>query len=243
MTGNPFDRRIRAVWAEHFGCDVTDTEQPGTSIIAREALAGTGAVHIWNIGARAFAECDPALAPALMQLAANRRPDALLTAHAVQDAWGAGRIGSIDAGLIFHVRPDDLIRRTPEPPLILRRLTPGDTGLVQALNNACTPEEADEGYVAADHEIAFACLDGDYAVSVVSGYRRNGFMDMGSLTHPAYRGRRLAPAALAAACDVTFEIGMIPQYRCDALNTASRRVAEVSGFTACFTNETISVIG
>jgi len=218
-----FDRTIRRIWAEYFGADVTETERPGTSIIARDRLAGTGAVHIWNIGMRAFAEVDPELAGPLARLIAELGPDALLPARLLGDVWEP-----TGAALIFHLRPDDLIRRTPEPPLTLRRLT---------------PEEADEGYVAADHEVAFACLDGDRAVSVVSGYRRNGFMDMGSLTHPAYRGRRLAPAALAAACDVTFEIGMIPQYRCDALNIASRRVAEVAGFTACFTNEAISVIG
>jgi RimJ/RimL family protein N-acetyltransferase len=78
---------------------------------------------------------------------------------------------------------------------------------------------------------------------VVSGYRRNGFMDMGSLTHPAYRGRRLAPAALAAASALTFELGLIPQYRCDAHNTASRRVAEVTGYTLYFTNEALTVTG
>jgi len=237
-TDAAFDRTIRRIWAEYFGADVTETERPGTSIIARDRLAGTGAVHIWNIGMRAFAEVDPELAGPLARLIAELGPDALLSARLLGDVWEP-----TGAALIFHLRPDDLIRRTPEPPLTLRRLTPEDAGLVQALNDACTPEEADEGYVAADHEVAFACLDGDRAVSVVSGYRRNGFMDIGSLTHPAYRGRRLAPAALAAACDVTFEIGMIPQYRCDALNIASRRVAEVAGFTACFTNEAISVIG
>ena len=237
-TDAAFDRTVRRIWAEYFGADVTATERPGTSIIVRDRLAGMGAVHIWNIGLRAFAEVDPELAGPLARLIAELGPDARLSARGLPDAWGPA-----GAALIFHLRPDDLIRRTPEPPLTLRRLTPEDAGLVQALNDACTPEEADEGYVAADHEVAFACLDGDRAVSVVSGYRRNGFMDMGSLTHPAYRGRRLAPAALAAACDVTFQIGMIPQYRCDALNTASRRVAEVAGFTACFTNEAISVIG
>lgn len=237
-----FDRRIRQTWAEHFGSDESLTGRPGTSIIARERLAGTGAIHIWNIGAHAFVEADPALVSSLERLIADLRPGASFTARRVHDAWGADRVGFVGTALVFHLRPEDLIRRLPEPPIALRRLTPDDVALVEALNEACTPDEADDGYVAADHEIAFACLDGDRAVSVVSGYRRNGFMDMGSLTHPNYRGRRLAPAALAAASAEAFEIGLIPQYRCDVENVASRRVAEVTGYTLHFTNEAMTII-
>jgi len=243
MIDVPFDRSIRRIWADYLGCGPADTGLPGTSIVPRDGLAGTGAVHIWRIGQRAFAESDPVLAGPLTELLAHLEPDVVLTARHMRDAWGSERVGPSGGALAFYLRPENLVRREPMPPITLRRLTPKDAGLVQALNDACTPEEADEGYVAADHEIAFACMDGDRAVSVVSGYRRNGFMDMGSLTHPAYRGKRLAPAALAAACGLTFEIGLIPQYRCDVLNAASRRVAEVTGFKQCFTSEQISVIG
>jgi RimJ/RimL family protein N-acetyltransferase len=243
MKTDLFDHRILQTWAEHFGRDVSVTGQPGTSIVAREPLAGTGAVHIWNIGAHVFVEADPAHAASLEQFMTELGARSLLTARALQEVWGQDRVGSTGAALIFHLRPGELVGWTPEPPLTLRRLTVEDDDLVQALNAACTPEEADEGYVSAGDEIAYACLDGDRAVSVVSGYRRNGFMDMGSLTHPAYRGRRLAPAALAAASALTFELGLIPQYRCDAHNTASRRVAEVTGYTLYFTNEALTVTG
>jgi hypothetical protein len=115
----------------------------------------------WNIGAHAFVDVDPALAASLEQLTTELGPHALLTARAVLDAWGQDRVGSTGDALIFHLRPEELKSRTPEPPLTLRRLTPDDAALVQALNAACTPEEAEEGYVAADHEIALACCDGD----------------------------------------------------------------------------------
>jgi hypothetical protein len=199
MMRDAFDRRIRQTWAEHYGCGVSVTGQPGTSIVAREGLAEAGAIHIWNIGAHAFVDVDPALAASLERLTTELGPHALLTARAVLDAWGQDRVGSTGDALIFHLRPEELKSRTPEPPLTLRRLTPDDAALVQALNAACTPEEAEEGYVAADHEIAFACCDGDRAVSVVSGYRRNGFMDMGSLTHPPTGGQRARSLAAASA--------------------------------------------
>jgi len=241
MIDEAFEQRVRRVWAAHFGCPVDDLARGGTTVVPRERLTRTGALHIVHVGARAFAEIDPRLVDETISLLDRLGHDTRLTARVLGDGWGGDRLALADAGLVFHLHPDDLVRRQPPSGLTLKFLKAEDQPPLDELNEHCAPEEVNDAYVHAGDEIAFACLDGTRAVSAGSGYRRNGFMDMGVITHPGYRGRRLAPAVLAALSEASQERGWIPQYRCDQTNGASRRVAETTGYTLFFTTETVQL--
>jgi len=102
---------------------------------------------------------------------------------------------------------------------------------MQALHNACSPDEVDEGFVEVTHEIAFGCFCGETLAAAASGYTRTGFMDIGVLTHPAHRRHGLGRAVVGALADwSSAAAGAIPQYRCRGANLASRRVAESLNF-------------
>ena len=125
------------------------------------------------------------------------------------------------------------------PPFTLRQLTPADAAAMALLHQACPPEDVDEGYVETDHEIAAGCFAGDRLVAAASGYIRAGFMDLGVLTHPAYRRLGLGKAAVAALCEWTLAREMISQYRCNVNNLGSHGVALGLNFRFYFRQESL----
>ena len=164
---------------------------------------------------------------------------ASLSGDDLQRAWGDGMIASRDTGLVHYLFPADYRPCPAPPPFTLRQLTPADAAAMALLHQACPPEDVDEGYVEVDHEIAAGCFAGDQLVAAASGYTRAGFMDLGVLTHPAYRRLGLGKAAVGALCEWTLAREMIPQYRCNVNNIGSHGVAKGLNFRLHFRQESL----
>jgi RimJ/RimL family protein N-acetyltransferase len=241
MTIQDFNKQVEALWAGHFGCPAKDFGREGTTLLPREGMQGENMVHIVYIRKRAMAEIDPAAQGDIERALAAVGGSAVLSSELLARAWGATRITDVDAGLIFHLRPGDLVRGELEPPFSLRRLAGEDQPALDALRGRCTAPEIEDAYVEIEHEIAWGCFAGGQPVSVGSAYRRNGFMDYGVLTEPEFRGQGLARQVVCALADDTLERGLIPQYRCNRVNKPSRRVAEAAGFTLYYTTESMKL--
>jgi len=239
MASTQFRNEVGRIWAEHFGCSPDILSRPGSTFISRQKLASSGAVYITHILAHAFVELGPSLGEEFGQSLlgiAERNP---LSASLVSDVVPTDRLVSVDRGLIFHLEPGRLIEHTPQDGIDRRFLEQGDAQALSQLFDACDAGEVDDAFVAVGHEIAVGCLEGERIVSAGSGYRLNRFMDLGVLTHPAHRGRRLAPSVVAALCASASKLGVVAQYRCDVTNPSSRRVAEQRGFTKFWDTESI----
>jgi GNAT superfamily N-acetyltransferase len=226
-------------WAAYYGLAAEEIGRQGTTLFDRERLAGSGAVHLVHVGERTLAEIDPGLRPDLEYLLASSGADARLSAVLLRQAWGDRCLLSADAGHVFHLDPADWAR--PEAPagVELRPLGEGDRADLDRLKADCAPDEVDDAFVETDHEIAFGCFAGSGAVCAGSGYRRNGFMDLGILTHPGHRRRGLASSVVAALSGAAIAAGWIPLYRCDQGNLASKGVAGASAFTWFFGSESL----
>lgn len=241
MSAKDFDRRVESLWATHFGCAAEDFAREGTTLVPRDRLIGQRVTHIVYIHRRAVAELDPDLEWDLRAILERTGGGSVLSSELLVRAWGKERIAEDEAGLIFHLRPGHLVRPELDPKIALRRLTAGDQADLDALRKRCTDYEIDDAFVEIEHETAWGCFRGAELVAVGSAYRRNGFMDFGVLTDPAQRGLGLARHIVCALADDSLERGMIPQYRCNRVNQASRRVAEAAGFTLYFTTESVKL--
>ena len=241
MTSERFDDRVAEIWSAHYGCRRQDLERAGTFMVPRERLTDSGAVHIVHILSSACAEVDPQLHADLDRLLAQRGEGTVLTGELLKISVPTGRLLSADRGFIFHLEPDHLIARLPKPPITLRPLTESDQLALLELFGRCQPSEVEDAYIEVDHEIACGCFEGDQMVAAASGYRRSGFIDLGVLTDPSFRGRRLAPAMVAALSHECTAKNLIAMYRCDQTNGASRRVAVASGFTQYFVTESLTL--
>jgi RimJ/RimL family protein N-acetyltransferase len=243
MSIGDFNRQVEALWAAHFGCAREDFGREGTTLLPRDRLQGGNVIHIIYIRKHALAEIDPALKEALASVLQGAGEKAVLSSELLLRTWGKERIGEVDAGLIFHLRPGELVRPAMDVQFTLRRLTGEDQSALEALRARCTEHEIDDAYVEIDHDLAWGCFRGEQLVAVGSAYPRNGFMDYGVLTDPELRGQGLARHVVSALADDTVERGLIPQYRCNRANKASRRVAEAAGFTLYYTTESVKLKG
>jgi GNAT superfamily N-acetyltransferase len=241
MSLKDFNRQVDALWAAHFGCEPAAFDREGTSLLPRDHLRGERLVHIVYVRKHALTELDPALEAELRGAMASLGPGIVLSSELLRRAWGDSRLAEVESGLIFHLRPGDLVRPELDWQFTMRRLSSDDEPALNALRQRCTEYEIDDAYVEIGHEIAWGCFKALQLTAVGSGYRRNGFMDYGVLTDPDFRGQGLARHVVSALADDTYERGFIPQYRCNRVNKASRRVAEAAGFTLYFTTESVKL--
>ena len=239
MNRDAFDQAIYRNWAAHFGCPVETLQRRGTTVLPLDRYAGQKLVALWYVGEHAFIQLDPAYTDQVGRVLAQHPPGASLSGDDLQRAWGAGMIASRDTGLVHYLFPADYKPCPAPPPFTLRQLTPADAAAMALLHQACPPEDVDEGYVEVDHEIAAGCFAGDQLVAAASGYTRAGFMDLGVLTHPAYRRLGLGKAAVGALCEWTLAREMIPQYRCNVNNLGSHGVAVGLNFQFYFRQESL----
>ena len=236
---DPFDRRILSNWADYFGCSVADLRQPDTVLVPRERRApGTG-VHIWYIDEHAFVEVDHSLVDAIKPALQDLPAGAVLTPQDVQAALGPERVAELTTGLVCYLQTGELRRPEVDGAFEIRQLTPADAEHMETLHNASPAADVEEAFVEVDHLIACGAFAGDQLVAAASGYVSRGFLDLGVLTHPDFRQQGLGKAVTAELCCWAFDRNMIPQYRHEAGNAASRGVAEALGFTPYFKQESV----
>jgi GNAT superfamily N-acetyltransferase len=241
MSLKEFNRQVDSLWAAHFACDPGAFDREGTTLVPRDHLRGENLIHIVYIRKHALAEFDPALEADLRAVIDGLGPGAVLSSELLRRLWGQARLIEIESGLIFHLRPGNLVRPELDWQFTMQRLTSDDEPGLNALRQRCTEYEIEDAYVEIGHEIAWGCFKALQLTAVGSGYRRNGFMDFGVLTDPDFRGQGLARHVVCALTDDTDARGLIPQYRCNRVNKASRRVAEAAGFTLYFTTESVKL--
>lgn len=236
-----FNAQVENLWSAYFGCDAEELGHEGTTLLPLERLKGSRLIHIVYIRKRALVEIDPRLQAEVEGVLKKVGPKSVLSSEMLQRTWGGARIAEVDAGLVFHLRPGQLVRPELDPRFVLRLLVEADRPALDALRGSCAGPEVEEANVEIEHEIGWGCFTGGRLVAVGSGYRRNGFMDYGVLTDPEFRGQGLARHVVCALTDDTLERGLIPQYRCTRVNRASRRVAEAAGFTLYYTTEGVTL--
>jgi RimJ/RimL family protein N-acetyltransferase len=229
-------------WANHFHCPVNTLQQPGATLLPAEKYAGDKVIALWQIAHRTFVEHDPAYSGALERVLAGRGATARLEAVDLVRSWGGKAFSGHDVNLIHYLYPPDLPAREPPAPLELRQLTLADAAAMDALHEANTAEDVDDGYVEVTHEVAFGCFHGELLAAASSGYRRAGFMDIGVLTHPGFRERGLGKAVAGALCVWCAEHRVIAQYRCNTTNKASHALAKALNFRLFFHSESLWLV-
>jgi len=239
MDRHAFDTAVYEKWADRYHCTIEDLKRPGTEIIPEEDFANSNAIHIWTIGKRAFARVDPAYeALARRALAAQPEGTALAADH-VATAVIPHSIRKIEDNLLFYLHPAEFHPVLAGEEFVLRQLTQDDADALSALRAACPAAEVEEAEVSVEDEIGFGCFSGTQLVSIATGFRLTGFMDIGVLTHPDYRRQRLGKACVSALGRWCLDNDIIAQYRCRARNTGSRSIAEGLNFDLFFTQQSV----
>ncbi len=239
MKRDTFDHAVYQGWADRFGCPIEALHRPGTVIIPEAEFASTHAVHIWTIGARAFARIDPVLETLVAETIGDRIDAEAITAYHLHATLGQARIERVEDNVLRYLYPGDFIPFSAPAPSIVRELGPDDADALATLKATCTPDEVEVGEVSVEDEIGFGCFDGPRLAAIATGFRLTGFMDIGVLTGPAYRRQGLGRAVVSALCARCIAHPIIAQYRCLVANAGSYAISQALGFGLTFTQQSI----
>ena len=238
-----FEETIINNWANHFQCSASIIKQGGTTLLPDEKYANQNMIILWHIDKHTFTLFDPSYTRLLKDIIVRLPVDTSLSGDEIRQALGVSSIAYHDFGLIYYLLPFDLPNLTTPHNFNVRQLSLSDEAYLSVLHSNCAPEEVDDGFVEINHEIVFGCFHDSELVSVASGYRMAGFMDIGVLTHTNFRKLGLGKVVVGAICTWAIAHNIIAQYRSNIHNTGSLGVARSLNFRHYFGSESIVVAG
>lgn len=205
--------------------------EPGTTVAAEEARAGTRLASAYRIEQHLLVRCDPAIAEQCRALV-ERDPTPGLDhfEQALDDRWTHHGRGWV------HVIGGDHSWEDDGAASVLDRDDPADRQAIAELI-AADPEGADRAEIELDdldpHIFGVRVAGALVAYASEHPWETDGrFGDIGVLAHPAHRRRNHSLRALHALCRAMVETDRFPLYRCDHVNEPSKALAARAGFIA-----------
>lgn len=220
--------RVNRTWADQFQLPSERIAQPGTTLYIRRTGSLQTALTLWPVGDHVVLEASAAQEAQMRAILARFPADHRLTLDDLRSVWGAVR--SEDEPL--YALDADEFRPFPVPaPYTVRQLSPDDQPAFDTFLGRIPQAEKDEGDVALDHMIAFGIFDGTRIIAASSVFVWRGFIDIGILTDPAYRGQGLGKAGVSVCAAYYLPGERIVGYRHGAQNLASRGIGRALGFS------------
>ena len=226
-------RSFRSALAGVAGADASLFDEPGTTVVGEAGRQGTAAASAYCVGAHTLVRCDPAIADQVTDLLADGPARGIdldrfeeLLRPAAETMHGRGFIHVMTAADVREGGPIDEVRpldRVTDRDLIAALVAVDEDGADEAEINLDELDERIVGIIRGDALAAYASecpwdTDGEFA-------------DIGVMTHPDHRGRRLGHAVVAEVTRSINRDGRIPMYRCNMDNTASRALCLAVGYT------------
>ncbi|CAG9407343.1 GNAT family N-acetyltransferase [Providencia alcalifaciens] len=111
----------------------------------------------------------------------------------------------------------------------IRALNSNDAAVFQSFCEACSEEDLDGASVELNHWLIYGLFSNEQLVAVASMYpwddSQLSIADLGVLTLSEHRGKGYARELVSAICQIAWEKGYQPQYRCQLDNKASLMLA------------------
>lgn len=205
----------------------------GTTVVGSADRQGSSAAVAYPLGDRTIIWCAHDLAARLESL--NKADP--LTVHQFVDAGQSlgGSVAGFGNHRVLTAEPNTLAADGYRI-VALQRDDPADRLLLAEFIDACSADDLDEAELAMDElDSAITVLvdDSGSIASYASGRpwaMDDDFDDIGVITHPDHRGRRLGASVDAAFCRRRQTKGRLLLYNCNVDNLGSNRVAETVGF-------------
>lgn len=235
-----WEERIYEGWADYFSCDPALFKEAGTLLLPKESILDTGYIHHWHIGKLSVFHMDPVL---IGKIEPFINPCFTHDVEHLKIALGADRVLLEHTEAIYYLHPGQFISFDAPPGYTVRELSPDDGLNLEQLAKACTEEEVDDAWIEIDQPFVAGCFFEDRLVSVASiSDCWAKLVDIGVLTHPAYRRQGLAKAVVSKVCEREIRHDRILQYRSVMKLTASHATAKALGFVKYFEVANIQVV-
>ncbi len=221
--------RLDAWWAAALGCDVTDLQQ-GCTLVALHgpALSDYPGVFALARHGACIISAPPARVVPARALYANQPPQAVFAGNTLRQAFAPRDSTVIGPAWLGYADGHDVQAADSRD---TRRLTREDAAALQALEVACDAIDWAHSGIDARHDLLFGCFHG--SVLIAAGTCRpqsEGALDIGIVTHPAYRGHGFGRAVGSAMTAYGLSHRHVMRYRTLQTNVPSLRIAHALGY-------------
>lgn len=220
--------------ATHFNLPMENVNQAGTSIFADKERDPFGTQLIWTFDKHVIIRTHPkfeaqfrALIEEGQALSLPKIAENLDMTVEEQYNW-------------YFITEADFISHDSD--YIIRQLTKEDAEAFADFQAQCSEQERQVGEVGLEDEMIFGILDGNRIIAVASSFEWYGFVDIGVLTDPAYRGQGVGKAVIATIVNHYLqnkEDERILLYRHETSNIGSAKIAKAVGWQGFATLDSI----
>ena len=211
--------------AVHFKLPMEKAEQVGTTIIPDEDRTTSGTQIVWTFDKHVMIRCH--------QSYVHQFENLVKDGHALSIAEIADSLSVtvMEQGNFYSITSEDFVAH--ESPYLVRELTKADQEAFDRFQAQCSEQDRQYGEVSLEDEAIYAVFDSKRIIASASTYEWYGFVDVGVLTDPAYRGQGLGKAVVAAIVKHYLENTMEQRlllYRHETSNIGSQKIADAVGW-------------
>ena len=213
--------------ALQFNLPMENALQAGTTIMLDEERDPASTQIIWTFDKHVIIRTHPQFVERFKALIEDGQ--ALSITQIVENLDVTVREEQQD--MLYSITAADFILHETE--YTVRQLTQNDATAFASFITQCTERDKAYAQVKLDDETIFAVLDAERVIAVASSLVWHGFVDIGVLTDPAYRGKGIGKAVVSAIVrhylqDETDERPL--SYRHETSNVGSRKIAKAVGW-------------
>lgn len=211
--------------ATHLNLPMENVNQAGTSIFSDDERDPSGSQEVWTFDKHVIVRTHPKFATqfrALIEegqaLSLTKIAKNLDMTDEEQDSW-------------YFITEADFISHDSD--YSIRQLTKDDAEAFSDFQAQCSAQDRQYGEVGLDDEAIFGVFDGERIIAAASSFEWHGFVDVGVLTDPAYRGQGVGKAVIATIVNYYLQNKddeRILFYRHETSNIGSGKIAKAVGW-------------
>ena len=229
MTTTVSLQAVVAFWAAHLGCSEVQLGQPSTSVVRNgpDLASFCGATVVLRPPACVLAVPEDWYEPVASRVG-HRPPAEVFDSAVLRQVLGAAVDQVIGPAWLGYADASDF---RPAPTMGTRLLTDQDLPELQRLAAACGPMAWEHSGIDPARPPVFGCFAGE--VLAAAGMLEcwgDRLLQVGIVTHPAYRGRGYGKAVVSAMTAHGLATGGVVQYRTLQANLPSVGIARALGF-------------
>ena len=211
--------------AIHSKLPMKNAYQSGTTIMTDEECDPAGSQIIWTFDKHVIIRTHPQFEAQFKALIEEGQ--ALSLAKIVENS----DVTVEEQDNLYSITEADFIAHDSD--YIIRQLTQDDAEAFARFQGKCSERDRQYGEVGLNDEAIFSVLDGERIIAAASSFEWYGFVDIGVLTDPAYRGQGVGKAVVAAITTHYLQNKMDTRplsYRHETSNIGSGKIAKAVGW-------------
>lgn len=225
--------RVYAHWTEFLGCDYSDLIVPNVKVLQHsKSLDGYNGIYTFSNGISCIISAPLKYVPVLGKAVRNLGPAVVFDAEWLSQSLDGKHANIIGPAFQGYIEDDSLLQTSSSS--VIEYKSEHHRTLLEELRDSCSEIEWQHSSIDEEKSpILLQILHGKVvaAGSWIKG--ESGFLSVGIITHPAYRGKGHAKTIVNALTQRGLTSGATMHYQTLESNTPSVSIAQSLGYK-CF---------